>query len=274
MNPGLPPPSPVLLLVSDLVALLRFFSRLPLAFLSRFPHDPPDFRRAIWMMPLAGAILGALAALAGLAAFRLGLSPLIAATIAVATLVATTGALHEDGLADSADGLFGGNTPERRLDIMRDSRIGTFGAAALILSLLVRILALGDILRLAGPTAFCLLAGIGALSRSLALLPAILLPPARKDGLSTAIPMPGAGAFSSAVAIASVLLFALALPFDMSIGAITGLAVAIAALAGFSTLARRRLGGQTGDILGASQQIVEIVLLLAFAATLSWIGPR
>lgn len=273
---GLPPPSPFVQFAGQIVAFLRFYSRLPIpAFLAaRFDHAGPDFARALWALPIAGAVIGGCGALAGALAFFLGLAPLIAATLAVATLVIVTGAFHEDGLADSADGLFGGATSERRLEIMRDSRIGTFGAAALALSLLLRILAFGEILRLAGPAAFLLLIGIAALSRTLSLLPALLLPPARASGLSASNPMPGYPAFAAASGLSFLLLLALTFPLDLAAGAAAGTVVASAVLLGVTRLARAKIGGQTGDILGASQQITEIMILLALSATLAWIGPR
>ena len=120
--------------LAEVKATLRFFSRLPL------PPDSrePDFPRALRMAPVAGALLGLAAALPFLLALRLNEPPLVAAILGVAASVVLTGALHEDGLADVADGFGGGFSRERKLEIMRDSRIGAYGATALMLSLALR----------------------------------------------------------------------------------------------------------------------------------------
>ncbi|MGL5362209.1 MAG: adenosylcobinamide-GDP ribazoletransferase, partial [Bosea sp. (in: a-proteobacteria)] len=120
---------------------VRFYSRLPMPAMpgEGDPHAIPDFRIIPRVLPLAALLIVAPAALVLVAALALGLGELVAAAFAVTTLVLTTGAFHEDGLADSADGLFGGHTVERRLEIMKDSRVGTYGAVALGLSLLLRV---------------------------------------------------------------------------------------------------------------------------------------
>jgi len=119
-------------LLPDLAACLRFYSRLPVPRLHGEGdiHAAPDFRTAPRMLPLAGLILALPAALTLLAARGLGLGPFLAAALALTVMVLVTGALHEDGLADLADGC-GGATRERRLEIMRDSRLGSYGAIAL-----------------------------------------------------------------------------------------------------------------------------------------------
>ena len=133
--------------------------------------------------------MAAIGALALGLADRLGLPPLVCAGLAVGALVIVTGALHEDGLADVADGFGGGATRERKLEIMRDSRIGAYGAAALALSLILRVAALSALLDhgLGAAAAGLILAG--AASRAAALAPLALLPAARADGLGA-----GAGA--------------------------------------------------------------------------------
>ena len=136
----------------DLAGCLRFYSRLPVPQLpgEPDPHRSPDFTRLPRMLPLAGLILALPAALVLATAWSIGLGPFLAATLAVATLVVASGALHEDGFADVADGFGGGTTPERRLEIMKDSRIGAYGGVALMLSLALRIGALATLLDRAG----------------------------------------------------------------------------------------------------------------------------
>ena len=120
----------------DVADALRFFTRLPLP----TPPDADfDFNRFAWAAPVAGAAVGLVGVAALGTARSLALPPPVAASLAVAALVAASGALHEDGLADVADGFGGGATRERKLAIMRDSRIGAFGAVALALSLILRV---------------------------------------------------------------------------------------------------------------------------------------
>src|ERR1700677_2723291 len=128
----------------DVLSSLRFFTRLPLP---TRETEPPDWAQIAWSAPFAGAIVGAIGGLALVVANELSLPPFLAATLAIAALALTTGALHEDGLADVADGFGGGSTREAKLAIMRDSRIGAFGAIALVLSLLLRVGALASLQR-------------------------------------------------------------------------------------------------------------------------------
>jgi adenosylcobinamide-GDP ribazoletransferase len=128
----------------DIGDALAFFTRLPLR---RGDGAPLDMNRIAWAAPVAGAIVGVVGAGVLAATEVLGLPRLISAGLATAALIAVTGALHEDGLADTADGFGGGATRERKLEIMRDSRIGAFGAVALALSILIRVAALAAALK-------------------------------------------------------------------------------------------------------------------------------
>jgi adenosylcobinamide-GDP ribazoletransferase len=252
--------------LADGVQMLRFYSRLPAPVLpfEGDPHRIPDFRRAPRALPLAGLAIALPAALALIVLHGLGLSPLLSAGLTLAVLVASTGAFHEDGLADCADGM-GAATTERRLDIMKDSRIGTFGGAALVLSLLLRAVALGESIAALGalPTAGLLLA-ISAASRSLGLLPLALLPPARPGGFSAGVGRPTPGTMATGLGLAAALLL---LAWQGAGLPLAGLAAALTLAAAMAlmvcALARRLLGGQTGDVAGAAQQLAEIALLLA-----------
>ncbi len=239
----------------DLADALRFFTRLPL------PPPPDagfDLNRIAWAIPVAGAVVGFAGVLALAAAEALGLPPLVGATLAIAALVAATGALHEDGLADVADGFGGGATRERKLAIMRDSRIGAYGAVALVLSLVLRIGALSAALRHGLGEAAGALTLAAAVSRAGALSPLALLDPARSDGAGATAgrlkPQSFAAAWGAALAIALVLgLTAIGLG-----RALTGLAGAAIGAAAMTALAHRQIGGQTGDVAGAAQQAAEI----------------
>lgn len=255
----------------DLARCLRFYSRLPVPSLpwEADPHALPDFPRLARVLPLAGATLGVLPALALAFALALGLGPWLAAALSVAAMTLITGAFHEDGLADTADS-FGGATRERRLDIMRDSRIGSFGASALMLVMILRIGALAEILmRSDMATGIVAVLITAALSRTAGLMPLVFLPPARLEGASYAVGQPPREAFWFAAGLASVLAVALGVVGGLSISGIL-LMLGFSGLSGLAMtrFSKRHIQGQTGDIAGATQQLAEVAALLALLTTL------
>jgi adenosylcobinamide-GDP ribazoletransferase len=248
---------------ADLIACLRFFSRLPLPALpfERSPHAPPDLARLALMAPIAGAIIAALGALALGLAHALAMPPLVCAALAIAALVVATGALHEDGLADVADGFGGGATRARKLEIMRDSRIGAYGGAALALALILRVAALAALLDQGAGIAMAGLVLAGAASRAFALAPLALLGPARAEGLGAGVGRLGAGGALAAAGAALIVGVGLGLG-ALGLGrAILALLLALAAALAMTAIARRQIGGQTGDVAGAAQQTAEIACL-------------
>ena len=259
----------------DLAQVLRFYSRLPVPIFvfDREPHALPDFNRVVWAVPVAGAIIGAIGASIGAGAMVIGLSPLIAATLTIAILVVITGCFHEDGLADSCDGLWGGHTPERRLEIMKDSRIGSYGAAGLGLTLLLRVLALSELFRHFGPMGALLMIGIASASRTLSLMLTQVMPPAQPESLAGRTHMPGEKAYAIALFIGIGLLTALATWFDLLIGLVVTANAVVLVIWMAISLAKSKIGGFTGDILGATQQLVDITLLLGLSAAAAWHGP-
>ncbi len=267
----MPPVSPWQAIAVDLAHCLRFYSRLPVPALP-FEHNAhalPDFPRLVRALPVAGLILGLLPALAFALALFLNLGPFLAAALAVAVMVITTGAFHEDGLADTADS-FGGATQERRLEVMRDSRIGSFGAAALFLGLALRIGALAAVAARAD-----WLVGAGAilatasLSRTVGLMPLTFLPPARADGAARAVGQPSRNSFWFAAGLAGIIALALGLLAGIPFGGII-LMLLLSVLSGWAMmrLSMRHLGGQTGDIAGATQQVAEIAALIGLLTVL------
>ncbi len=241
---------------ADLAAGLGLLTRLPVGWLvpRAMPYRPG---RACWTYPLAGLLVGGATAAVRAAAVRAGLPPLLASAWAVGAAILLTGALHEDGLADTADGIGGGGTPARRLEIMRDSRIGSYGAVALVAALGIRTVAIAALP--AGHAAPALLAS-GALSRA-AMLPMLgLLPPARPDGLSRALGRPPRTAVWCGLSLAAAASFLLLPPIWAGLAILGGFAVSGTAIA----LARRRLGGHTGDVLGACCIATDCVLLSLF----------
>ena len=242
----------------DVLAAASFLTRLPVA---RFASpDTGLLARSMRAFPIVGIAVGligwAVFALAG----ALALPAAIAALLALVATVLTTGALHEDGLADTFDG-FGGSTPERKLEIMRDSRIGTYGASALAMSLMLRIAALAS---LAGPAQVAL-ALVAAHAGARAMLPLFLywVPPARPDGLSAEAGRPS----GSSVAAAGLLgLMVLAGSFGAA-RSVAALVLLLVVLAIMRRLCLAQIGGQTGDTAGALEQVSEIAILLTAAAT-------
>lgn len=243
----------------DVLLCLGFFTRLPVPAVA---WSAGDLAAAIWAAPLAGAVVGVAGAAAYVGGDVLGLPPSAAAGLALAATMLLTGCLHEDGLADTADGFGGGSTRERKLEIMRDSRLGTFGVCALGLSLLLRWSALAAI---ADPVAVAW-ALVAAHAAGRASIPAVMLalPPARPSGLAG-----GAGRPSPAMAALAAMLGVLALWPLGSTALFVGVASLLVWAAMLGWLAMRQVGGQTGDVLGALEQGSEIVILLAVVGSRS-----
>jgi adenosylcobinamide-GDP ribazoletransferase len=243
---------------------LMFWSRLPV----RSAAEPAEFRYAIRALPVAALVIAAPATLALALGRGFGFSALLAALVALAVLAATTGALHEDGLSDCADAL-GASSRERRLDIMKDSRIGAFGTLALIFSIGLRAEALAVLAEASTWLACAGLLAAAALARVACLAPLALLPPARETGAGHAAGAPDER--SLAIAVAGALAVAI---LPLLAGASAGRAV-LAVICAFGAAlacvpyAREKFGGQTGDVAGAAEQLAEIAFLvvLSTAAT-------
>jgi adenosylcobinamide-GDP ribazoletransferase len=237
-------------------------ARLAFAFLTRLPFragaapEPGALARAAWAFPLAGILVGVAGGIVFSLADYLGLPVIAVALLAVAATVLITGGLHEDGLADTADGL-GGAGRDETLAIMRDSRSGAFGVLALVFSVGLRVACLAAL----GNAQNAVSALVAAHAVSRGLLPTLMLwlPPARSEGLAADAGQPTPPVATLAAFIA-LLVAMVALGTGRGIIAMVFAAVAVAALA---ILARRRIGGTTGDVLGAAQQVGEIVVLLA-----------
>lgn len=252
---------------------IRFYSRLPMPALpwEADPHAIPDFRIEPVGLPLASLLIVLPAVLVSVLCAALKLDPLLSAALAVAALVVSTGAFHEDGLCDCADGLFGGHEPERRLEIMKDSRIGTFAGCALGLSLLLRVAALAAILRGGGLDAMIGALAIAATaSRVEGVRVLATLPTARAYGASAAVGKPTirTALLASALALALALLLMLACNLPL-IGVLAGLALGHLMVSVLAGLARRLIGGQTGDVAGAAQQLAETGFYVGLAAGLA-----
>ena len=210
----------------------------------------------VWAYPVVGLAVGLLGSTAFWVASRFGMAPLLAACWTLVVMVSVTGGFHEDGLADTADGFGGGRTGERKLQIMRDSHIGSFGTIALILSLVIRVTAIATS---AAPVTAIVIAAMAGRTAIIGML--LLLNPARSDGLAASFlrvsPARSATALGFA-ALASVVLLSPSM----------ALWVVLLSLAGvwtMSRLAAAQIGGYTGDVLGATEIVVECVVLSALA---------
>ncbi|WP_338332918.1 adenosylcobinamide-GDP ribazoletransferase [Acetobacter sp. LMG 32666] len=261
----------------DLACGLSLLTRLPVGWLAPATcttgTNPWPMARSIWCWPIIAALIGGMTGIV-LAVLRTAHVPALAAAgLALACQTLLTGGLHEDGLADMADG-YGGATPERRLAIMRDSHVGSYGVMALGLSLLIRTAALAAL------AALPVWAGIGAcaitacLARMAMLLVPVLTPPARTEGLASMLyPLPQysviGAAFGATGLLAGLTMGCLGagLPawvYLAHICAPVGIACATAVLV--ATYARRLLGGFTGDVLGCCAVLAECLLLSFYAA--------
>ena len=245
---------PALFAPRDILLALALLTRLPVR------ADGARMARAPWAWPLAGVAVAFCAAAVGWGALWAGLPAGLAAGVALGVQIMATGAMHEDGLADSADGLWGGWDRARRLDIMHDSHIGTYGVIALILGLGLRWGALSTLF--ATGAVFAPLLAVAALSRAPMAVLMTVMPNARGSGLSAGLgrPLPGTSLAACVVALAVAAL---------ALGPVAAGIAALATMAGAGTvaaIARVKIGGQTGDILGASQQISEIAVLAVLVA--------
>jgi len=236
----------------DLLAVIGFFTRLPVK------ASAVPLATAVRAFPLAGVLIGIVGFLAYMLAFRLGLSGLLAALFAVAATAVLTGALHEDGLADLADmlGVRGGR--ERKLAVMRDSTIGSFGVLALIFATFLKVGAIID-LAVPGQVASAL---ISAHVLSRAVLPVAMrsLPLARPDGLAVHAGKPSAEGMYWSLGLGILIVGVVGGPGAAIVATVSALVAAFLV----TKLAQRHIGGYTGDVLGAVEQVVEIAVLINF----------
>ncbi len=237
----------------SLLAALQFLTRVPI----RLRREPSLAKTVAWF-PVAGAIIGAV--VGGVAAGVWYLtSPLVAAAVAVAVGLLVTGAFHEDGLGDIADAFGGGWTIERRLEILKDSRHGTYGVAAICTSIVVRIISLGA---LPGPLDMF---SAAVAAHTMARVAAVGLAGSMKLATNTGL---GADYGRSTT------------PLRAGVGCATGMAIAVVAVgwwaaplaaaavvaaAGTGLLAHRKIGGISGDVLGAAEQVAECLCLVVLS---------
>lgn len=241
----------------DILAAFSLLTRLPV---------PVDHARAgargaaaAWAFPVVGLVVGTGAGLIAALVGWLGLPAGLVAASALFFLAVVTGGMHEDGLADFADAM-GCMTVARRLEIMKDSRIGAYGVIALTIFLLARWSGMAE---LSGWILVCTLAAVGATSRAVMVLLMFIMQPARKNGLSAGVGKPELSTVLVATAIAL-----LACVFLTS-GSVILFVLIFAGASPVYWIAKRTLGGQTGDVLGTAQQFAEVTGIAAAIALLA-----
>jgi adenosylcobinamide-GDP ribazoletransferase len=246
-------------ILTDLLAAFTLLTRVPLGRLVR-SGTSPDLPRCVWAFPVVGVVVNGLGGLVYWLAQCFDMPPLLAAVWALAATMIVTGGLHDDGLADTADGFGGGATPERKLEIMRDSHIGCYGALALLLSVVMRVAAISG---LEDPSrvmvAFC---SAGMLGRGGILMLLLQVSPARDDGMGAAMGKTPAGRAVMGLTMALAVCL-LALPLKL---AAVALVFACGAALAVAKLAQSQIGGYTGDVLGAGEVVTECVVLTIAAS--------
>ncbi|WP_415552164.1 adenosylcobinamide-GDP ribazoletransferase [Komagataeibacter rhaeticus] len=242
---------------ADLVCGIGLLSRLPTGWLAG-DGLPCSMARSIWCWPLVGALLGSVTGLAYAGLLQCGLATLPAAAWSIGMQLLLCGGLHEDGLADMADGCGGGRGRARKLEIMRDSRVGSYGVMALAVAMLVRV---GALAAMPGMMALVALPVAGALARAGMVVLLWRLPPARGDGLASTLRTLPRPALAACLCLTGALT-ALLLPGARAVAAMV---VAVAATGVMCRLARWQLGGQTGDVLGATAVVTECAVLTALS---------
>ena len=223
--------------------------------------EPRMLGESVTWFPVVGVLIGLVLVAVDWAA-RLFYGPPVTVALVLTAAVALTGALHVDGLADTADGVFGGHTREQRLAIMRDSRTGSFGVVAVVLTLL---LMYASLLAMSDASRRGTLLAASVLARSAMVVGIARFPYARSTGLGRLYKdnLPPRVLLSTTAL--SFALSALMLPLGGIFALLPLLAIATALLTGFSM--SRRLGGLTGDVYGAIGVVTEAVIFLAVAAS-------
>ena len=241
---------------------VQLLTRLPTP--ATLNHGGPQLEESVRYFSLVGVLVGLISAIVYVAGSKF-FDPLIGVLLALGAGILTTGAFHEDGLADTFDGVWGGTTRERALEIMRDSRLGSYGAIGLMIILALKVAGLSGMPALLIPVV--LIAGHATSRFSMVVLMATS-GYVRSDGLGSSV---AGGAKRGSLTLAGLVAVVALLPLTvvgsvlLAIGAIVGLAVGHI---GMRAVFERRIGGYTGDCLGATQQASEVGLYLGVLACL------
>jgi len=247
--------------LSNFIMGLQFYSRLSFG---AKKYETPNLSRIAPALAFVSIIIAIFPAILLFAGVTIGLPTLFSAGLAIIAWVLITGAMAEDAIADSADGLFGGHSVEQRLKIFKDSTLGTYGVSALVIFIAMRIFAYAGIATSSPLMAACLFIGVSVLARSSALWLVIKLPPARSDGVSASIGQLSKPAFYIGMAFAIVVSFSLIIPFVEVTYFIAAIAVILVINYAWSLLCKSKVNGQTGDLIGGLQALTELGILCVF----------
>jgi adenosylcobinamide-GDP ribazoletransferase len=254
--------------IDDTARSVAFLSRVPVPQRHFTDHDG-RLSRAVRAFPLAGVLIVLPAAALAAVLSALHAAPLLLAFATLGLQVMMTGALHEDGLSDSADGIGGGRDRDSALAIMKDSRVGSYGVVALVLSFGLRAAAIAALAATLTPSGLGMaLLAVAAASRTAMVWHWSLLPPARRDGVAASVGEPDQAATTVALASGILLAALLLLPHGTVLSWLLALAAAALSVLLFNRIALRKIGGHTGDTIGATQQLAEMSVLFALALAL------
>lgn len=245
----------------DITMGLRFFSRLPTG---NSPHKTPQMSRIARTLGVTSLAIGVVSAGIYFNAILIGMQPLLAAGFAVAAQIFVTGAMAEDGLADSFDGLWGGHTPDQRLEIMKDSTHGTYGVLALVMLTLLRVSALATLIGHFHIGAVLLWLGAQIIARQSALWLMVALPSARAEGVAVSTGALSKKPFTVGAIIAALLAGPLIGFYAGLLSLIITAAFVVLIVYIWSRICKQKLGGYSGDVIGALQALVEIGALTTF----------
>lgn len=235
----------------DLIYAISLLTRFPISSTILEPRP-----QSAWAWPVVGVGLGILAGTVIWALMALGAPNSVAAIVGLAIMVLLTGCMHEDGLADTFDGFWGGKNAEHRLEIMRDSNVGAYGVAALVIVFIARFLGIFESINDLHP--IIVVAVSGALSRTVMMVAMHLCPTARNEGLAATTGRPSVKVALFGIIFSTILCiicFGWQFLIPLIAASTAGLLI--------SLLAIRKIGGYSGDTLGASQQTSETACLLA-----------
>ncbi len=256
-------------LFGDLAAAFLLLSRIPVTY--QFPKDkPPDFIQSLWAFPLVGFLIGAMGGLALTSTKLLGLPGLVSGALCVSILAISSGAMHEDGLADTVDGFGGGRTTSDKLRIMHDSHIGSYGTLVLCLSTLIRTTLFAAILDtdMSIPMIIILVSTIVAGARGLVLVGLFLFPIAAGAKLAKLTGRPAVGSLITATAL---WFFPLTYVTNSTSSFVSTLAASVVCIL-LGKLAMLKIKGINGDVMGAMIVLAEIMLTACIYIT--FISPQ
>ncbi|MCF6326330.1 MAG: adenosylcobinamide-GDP ribazoletransferase [Devosiaceae bacterium] len=248
-------------ILEDIIMGIRFYSRLQIP---KFGHTKMQIGRMAKVLGLASVIIGIIPGLILLLFLLLGLPILLSAGFALAAQIAITGAMAEDGLADSFDGLFGGNTSKNRLKIMKDSTNGTFGVVAIVLLIITRIAALGALATVSSIAVIFLWIGAQVLARQSALWLMVDLEAARIDGAAANAGKLSRTDFWLGMIPALLITIVFSVFFAGIGGIIIAAAIVMLIIVWWTRTCKKLIGGYSGDLIGGLQAMIEIGILSGF----------